>query len=78
MNHLISCTCGQAIVKSIDGKTKILSKVLILSEDGQAVAVCKSCDKEVAVPLNLNEDMLKSMSKPRHVPLYVRDARKSS
>lgn len=77
MNHLISCTCGQVIVKSMDGKTKVLAKVLIVGDNG-AIAICKSCDKEVSVPLNLDEDMLKSMSKPRHVPLYVRDARKSS
>lgn len=77
MSHLISCTCGHVIVKSADGKTKVSSKVLIFKDSG-AVAICKSCDKEVCVPLALDEVLLKSMVKPRNVPLYVRDLKKSS
>jgi len=77
MNHLVTCTCGQVIVKSVDGKTKVSSKVLILTETG-AVAVCKSCSNEIPVPVNLDVDLMKSMSSTKYVPLYLRDIKKSS
>jgi hypothetical protein len=73
MNHLIHCSCGEVIVKSaVD--TKIRAKILVFKDDG-AFAVCKSCDQEIKVPLQIDTDLLKSMSavsEKLHVPLYVR------
>lgn len=77
MNHLIHCSCGEVIVKS-GSDTKIRSKILVCKDDG-AYAVCKSCDAEVKVPLQLDTDLLKSMasadSSRTYVPLYIRNLR---
>lgn len=77
MNHLIHCSCGEVIVKS-GADTKVRSKILVFKDDG-AYAVCKSCDREVSVPLQLNADLLKSMASvdvaKSHVPLYIRNFR---
>jgi hypothetical protein len=41
--------------------------------DEQAYSVCKSCNAEVAIPLKLDVEMLKSMAPaPRRVPLYIK------
>lgn len=72
MNHLISCKCGEVIVKSLEADTKIRAKVVLIRED-DAYAVCKSCNAEVKIPLRLDTDMLKSMSEHRPVRLYIRD-----
>ena len=70
MNHLIFCTCGEVIVKSLDNDAKVRAKIILFRED-QAYAVCKSCNTEVKIPLRLDTDMLKSLSSKR-VPLYVK------
>lgn len=74
MNHVLHCSCGEVIVKSLAHDTKIRAKVLVI-RDNVSYAVCKSCDREVQVPLQLDVDMLKSLSaeKPKHVPLYIRN-----
>lgn len=80
MNHVVYCTCGEVIVKSLLDDTKIRAKVLIMRGNA-AFAVCKGCDQEVQVPLQLDNDMLKSMvdqQPTRHVPLYIRNVRKTS
>jgi ribosomal protein S27E len=78
MTHLIHCSCGEVIVKSQGPDTKVRAKIVVF-KDNAAFAVCKGCDSEVAIPLQLNEDLLKSMSaapeKSRHIPLYVRTRR---
>jgi len=80
MNHLISCTCGEVILKALDMDTKVRgAKVVVFRDDG-AYAVCKSCNSEVKIPLRIDEDMLKSMSSPpvrRHMPLYIREMKKT-
>jgi len=78
MTHLVHCSCGEVIVKSLGPDTKVRAKVLVFKND-TAYAVCKSCDTEVEVPLQLNTEMLKSMSAPeksRNVPLYIRTPRR--
>lgn len=83
MNHLLCCTCGEVIVKSMSSETKVRSKVLVI-RDGSAFAVCKGCDAEVRVPLNLDLDLLKTLSttkptKTESLPhLYVRQVRKNT
>lgn len=74
MNHVLTCTCGEVIVKSFSHDTKIRSKVLVV-RDGAAFAVCKRCDAEVQVPLQLDTAMMKSLvsEKPKHVPLYIKN-----
>lgn len=83
MNHLINCSCGEVIVKSLGTDTKIRAKILVFKDDS-AFAVCKSCDSEVKVPLQLDSDLLKSMAateeadsktSARYVPLYIRNLR---
>lgn len=78
MNHLINCSCGEVILKSLDTDTKVRGAKVIIFKDDQAYAVCKSCNSEVKIPLRIDEDMLKSMSSPvrRHMPLYIRDMKK--
>lgn len=77
MNHLISCTCGEVIIKSLDADTKVRAKIVVFRDD-QAFAICKACSSEVKIPLRLDTDMLKSMSEQRHVRLYIRDMTKKS
>lgn len=77
MNHLISCTCGEVIIKSLDADTKVRAKIVVFRDD-QAFAICKACSSEVKIPLRLDTDMLKSMSEQRPVRLYIRDMTKKS
>ena len=80
MNHIIHCPCGEVIVKSLGSDTKKRAKIVVF-RDSTAFAVCKSCASEVQVPLQLNEDMMKSLAsqpveKNKHVPLYIRTPKK--
>lgn len=79
MNHLITCKCGDAIVKSQSDETKVRAKIVVFRDD-KAYAICKSCDAEVEIPLRIDEVMLKSMSSTsRHAPrLYIKNMSKSS
>ena len=54
MQRLLTCKCGEVIVKSINEKTKIHNKVIVFIEE-QAYAVCKSCGAENAVPMRLDK-----------------------
>lgn len=76
MNHLISCQCGEVIVKSLDSDTKIRAKIVVF-RDTEAYAVCKSCNTEIKIPLRLDMDMLKSMAnkEPRSMRLYIRNVK---
>ena len=79
MNHLISCQCGEVIVKSLDADTKIRAKIVVFR--GQtAYAVCKACNTEVKIPLRIDTDLLKSMSTETRPPvrLYIRDTKRGS
>lgn len=69
----INCKCGELIVKAInEDNMKVRSKIIVFKGNA-AYAVCKSCDQEVKVPLQVDSNMLKSLStESKHVPLYVR------
>ena len=73
MRHL-ECSCGEVLVKSINGVTKIRNKVLVL-KGNQTYAVCKGCGAEHPVPLKLVEDGSFSDSQPesRRPRLYLRE-----
>lgn len=57
MQRLLTCRCGEVVVKSINGKTKIHNKVIVFSGD-KAYAVCKSCGTEIEVPMHLDQEKL--------------------
>ena len=57
IDHLLSCRCGEVIVKSMNGTTKVRSKILIF-RDGAAYAVCKGCGEERQVPVELSSDSI--------------------
>jgi len=58
MQRLLTCRCGEVIVKSVNEKTKIHNKVIVFSS-GKAFAVCKSCGAENEVPMQLDKRELK-------------------
>jgi len=75
MDHLFACSCGEVLVKSSPGVTKIRNKILIF-RGGQAFAVCPRCNQENSVPVQLNEsEMAKSLKQPR---LFLREKPKNS
>lgn len=75
MDHLFACSCGEVLVKSSPGVTKIRNKILIF-RDGQAYAICPRCSQENSVPVQLNEtEMAKSLKQPR---LFLRDLKRES
>ena len=76
MIHELSCRCGEVIVKSNNSDTKIRAKI-VLFRNNEAFAVCKGCNGEVKVPLQLDTVLLKSLADPKSIPLYVRNAKKS-
>lgn len=46
----IKCVCSEIIVKSQGDSSKIRSKIIII-KNNQVFAVCKSCGREIAIPL---------------------------
>lgn len=74
MDHLLSCRCGEVLVKSMsDGTTKVRSKIIIF-RGGEAFAVCKGCGAERLVPLQLVPDALEKGS--RRPKLFVSENKK--
>lgn len=61
------------VIKSVNGEIKLRTKILLLSEDKGARAVCKGCGEEIPIPLNLDIDMVKSLAKEKSLPLYLRN-----
>lgn len=75
MNHVLTCSCGEVIVKCFANDTKIRNKILVV-KGGVIFAVCKRCNAEVRVPLTVDTALMKSMTapeKPRRVPLYIKN-----
>ncbi len=71
MDHLLSCVCGEVVLKSVNGTTKIRNKVIVFKGD-VAVAICKGCGAEHKIPVRL--DRLELIKSYRHRPrLYIRD-----
>lgn len=65
MDHLLTCKCGEVVVKAINGTTKIRNKLMVF-KGGRSYAVCKGCGAEVAVPVKLEDrEITKGDRKPR-------------
>jgi ribosomal protein S27E len=74
MDHLLTCKCGEVLVKSLDGTTKLRGKIVIFKGD-QAYAVCKGCGSEHVVPVRLDRPAVQSLTRsPR---LFVSGDRKN-
>jgi RNase P subunit RPR2 len=73
MDHLLACKCGEVLVKSLNGTTKLRGKVLIFKGD-RGFMVCKGCGAEHPVPVHLSQADIQALSrKPR---LFVSGDRK--
>ena len=48
------CSCGEALVKSANGTTKVRGKILLF-RGGQGYVVCRGCGAERAVPVKIDE-----------------------
>ena len=70
MNHILTCKCGEVVVKSVNGTTKIRNKMMVF-KDGRSYAVCKGCGAEIVVPVTLEDRDIKE--KCRHPRLYLQD-----
>jgi len=60
------------IVKSVNGEIKMRTKILLISEEKGARAVCKGCGEEIPIPVKLDVEMVKSLAKETSPPLYLR------
>jgi hypothetical protein len=60
MSNII-CSCGEIILKNDSTVTKVRSKILLFKSD-TAFAVCKTCGKEIEVPIKKEETNDISMS----------------
>jgi hypothetical protein len=69
MDHLFTCSCGEVLVKSSEGVTKIRNKILVFRGD-KAFAVCPGCGAENQVPVQLDNVEL---AKSRQPKLFLRD-----
>lgn len=75
MDHLLACQCGEVLVKSIDGTTKVRGKVFLF-RDGKGYVVCKGCGAERQVPMFMD---LASLTTPVKAPrLFVERSKKGS
>jgi len=72
LEHLLACSCGEVLVKSTNGTTKVRGKILLF-RDGQGYVVCKGCGEERAVPVRMDEA---AATVPRAPRLYVTGDRK--
>jgi hypothetical protein len=73
MDHLLVCRCGEVMVKSSNGTTKIRAKIFVF-RDGESYAVCKGCNREVQAPVRLDQSEVSSLlAKSRLPKLFLRD-----
>ena len=75
MNNTVflACSkCHEMVVKSVDGEIKMRTKILLISEEKGARAVCKGCGEEIPIPVKMDVDMVKSLAKEKSPPLYLR------
>lgn len=73
MDHLLVCTCGEVMVKSLNGTTKIRAKIFVF-RDGKAYAVCKGCNREVSAPVKLDQPEVSSLLAKSRLPrLFLKD-----
>lgn len=64
----IRCSCSEIVLKSMGLESKIRAKVLII-KDNQVFAVCKSCNHEVLVPLQVD-------TTAANPPLFIKNYKK--
>lgn len=61
----MTCQCGEILIKSVDGTTKIRSKIMVFRGD-RAFAVCKGCGAEQSIPVRLlQEDIIDNRRIPK-------------
>jgi len=72
VNCVLTCPCGEILIKSINGTTKVRGKILKF-EDGKAVTVCKGCNQEREVPVMLDTESLLMKAEPTR--LFVSDTK---
>jgi ribosomal protein S27E len=70
MEHLLTCKCGEVVVKSVNGTTKIRNKMMVFKE-GRSYAVCKGCGSEVPVPVTL--EVTEIRENDRRPRLFLQD-----
>ncbi len=63
MDPVLTCRCGEVLIKSVNGTTKVRGKIIIFRE-GKGFSVCKGCGVEQPIPLTLNEDALQLPARP--------------
>lgn len=69
----LACSkCNEMIIKSVNGELKMRTKILLISEDKGARAVCKGCGEEIPIPVKLDTQMVKSLAREKSPPLYLR------
>lgn len=69
----LACSnCHEMVIKSVNGEIKMRTKILLLSEEKGARAVCKGCGEEIPIPVKLDVDIVKSLAKEKSPPLYLR------
>lgn len=73
MDNLLTCNCGEILVKSMDGTTKLRGKIFLFRGD-QGYVVCKGCGAEREVPATLSQDQMQMLS--RSPKLFVSGSRK--
>jgi hypothetical protein len=67
MDHLLSCKCGELLVKSSpDGVTKVRGKIMLFKGD-QGFVVCKGCGAETQIPVKLDSTELQAKSPKLYV-----------
>lgn len=72
MNSALCCSsCGEVVFKSMNSETKLRAKVVIFRDD-QAFAVCKGCDNEIPVPIDINAKLMSKLDNSIKTRLYVR------
>jgi len=64
VNHLISCKCGEVILKSMNGVIKLRSKIVVF-KNGQSFVICKGCGKELPIPIKIDSNTLNKSRNPK-------------
>ena len=53
MKHILTCGCGEVLIKVGDGVTKVRNKMIVF-KNNKCYAVCRGCGKEIDIPMTLN------------------------
>lgn len=64
MNHLLTCRCGEVVLKSRNGITKLRTKIVVF-KDGESFVVCKGCGVELPIPISIDSNSLKKSRNPK-------------